>query len=239
MSSNDSDSASGIESNDRLVPSTSSLSNTDADTNTDTADEIDISKWTIFPTAKRDPFRFSGNREAQAYGAQILIKFWNYIFPRNMVQKIVYETNRYAETMCNTSNPRQQYSRINKWQPTSIEEFNIFLAILILQGIIRKPELQMYFTTDELLATPIFSKILTADLFLMLLKMLHFETDEGSDAKLKKIWAVIEGLGSSFKDYINPEDSYALTKVCICTRVVYRGNSLFLPKEHDLDSSSI
>jgi hypothetical protein len=175
ISSNDSHSNSEIESNDRLVPSTSSSSNTDADTNTDTdtADEIDISKWTSFPTAKRDPFHFSGNREAQAYGAQTPIEFWNYIFPRDLVQKIAYEKNRYGETMCNTSNPRQQYSRINKWQPTSIEEFNIFLAILILQGIIRKPELQMYFTTDELLATRIFSKILAADRLLMLLKMLN------------------------------------------------------------------
>jgi len=58
------------------------------------------------------------------------------------------------------SNPRQHYSRINKWISTNIDEFNVFIALLVLQGIIRKPELQMYFSTDELLATPIFNKIM-------------------------------------------------------------------------------
>ena len=57
----------------------------------------------------------------------------------------------------------------------------------------------MYFSTNELLATPIFNKIMTANRFQILLKMLHFETDQGPDNKLKKIWPVIEALRSSFK----------------------------------------
>lgn len=50
MSSNNSHSGSEIDSNDRLVLSTSSPSSTDTGTNTDTyaADQIDTSKWTIF-----------------------------------------------------------------------------------------------------------------------------------------------------------------------------------------------
>jgi len=47
--------------------------------------------------------------------------------------------------------------------PINIEEMNVFIALLILQGIIRKPELEMYFATNELLATPIFNKVITAD----------------------------------------------------------------------------
>ena len=62
----------------------------------------------------------------------------------------------------------------------------------------------MYFSTDELLSTPIFNKIMTADRFQILLKMLHFESDQGLDNKLKKIWPVIEVLRSSFKRLYKP-----------------------------------
>ena len=62
----------------------------------------------------------------------------------------------------------------------------------------------MYFSTDELLATPIFNKIMTANRFQILLKMLYFETDQGPDNKLKKNWLVIEALRSSFKRLYKP-----------------------------------
>ncbi|CAF4506482.1 unnamed protein product [Rotaria sp. Silwood2] len=181
-------------SDDSLLTSSSSSSNAD--------DEIDPTRWTTAPTVNRNPFPFVGNREVRIIGAQTPIDYWNYIFPKNFIEMIVYETNRYAENICN--NPRRQYSRINKWEPTNIEELNVFIALLIWQGIIKKSELQMYFTTDELLATPIFNKIITADRFQLLLKMLHFETDPNPDITLKKIWLVIEVLRSTFKRFYRP-----------------------------------
>ncbi|CAF1325070.1 unnamed protein product [Adineta steineri] len=196
ISSNDSYSES--DSDDSLLSSSSSSPDIDTD------EEIDVTKWTTTPTVNRDPFVFVGNREIRVEDAQTRIEFWNYIFPTNLVQSIVYETNCYAESICNNSNVRQRFSRLNKWEPTNTEEFNVFIALLILQGIIRKPELRMYFTTDELLATPIFSKIITADRFQILLRMLHFENDQGPDNSLKKIWPVVEALRNSFKKLYRP-----------------------------------
>lgn len=191
-SSNDSSS----DSDDSLLTSSLCSSVTD--------DEIDLTEWTQSPTINRDPFPFVGSREIRVEGAQTPIDFWNYVFPRNLVELIVYETNRYAENICDYSNPRQRDSRINKWEPTNIEEIHVFIALLILQGIIKKPDLQMYFATDELLATPIFNKIITANRFLILLRMLHFETDQSPDTSLKKIRPVIEILRSSFKRLYSP-----------------------------------
>jgi len=81
---------------------------------------------------------------------------------------------------------------------------NVFIASLILQGIIRKPELEIYVATDEFLARPTFNKIITANRFQILLKILHSETDQGSDTALKKIWSFIEVLLSSFKSLYKP-----------------------------------
>lgn len=69
----------------------------------------------------------------------------------------------------------------------NIEEMYVFIALLILQEIIRKSEFERYFTTDEILATLIFNKLITADRFHLLLKMLHFETDRGPETASKKI----------------------------------------------------
>ncbi|CAF1521639.1 unnamed protein product [Adineta ricciae] len=182
------------DSDDSLLAYSTSSSETD--------DEIDVTKWTTTPTINRDPFQLVGNREVLVEKAQSPIDFWNHVFPQHLVQIIVHETNQYAENICNE--PHSRRSRVNQWERTSIEEFNVFLSLLILQEIIKKPELQMYFTTDELLATPIFNKIMTVDRFQLLLKMLHFQTDQDSDNTLKKIVPVVEILRSSFKRLYRP-----------------------------------
>lgn len=131
------------DSDDSLLTSSSCSSVTD--------DEIDLTEWTQSPTINRDPFPFVSSREIPVEGAQTPIAFWTYIFPRNLAGLIVYETNRYAENKCNHSNPRRRYTRINKWEPTNIEEIHVFIALLILQGIIKQPDLQMYTVAKNVL----------------------------------------------------------------------------------------
>ena len=88
-----------------MISSNDSYSDTDNSSSTsnssisDTDDEIDSTKWTVTPTVNRDPFQFVSNREVLVKGAQTPIEYWNYIFPKDLVQTIVYETNRYAENV--------------------------------------------------------------------------------------------------------------------------------------------
>lgn len=53
-----------------------------------------------------------------------------------------------------------------------------FIAIILLMGIIHKPSIDMYWVTDELLCTPVFSKIMTRNRFQLILKFLHFNNNE-------------------------------------------------------------
>lgn len=125
----------------------------------DTDDEIGLHKWIADPTVNRYPCQFVGNREVRVAEGQSTIGFWYYVFPKNLVQIIVYETNHYAESICN--NPHPRHSRVNPWKATSIEKFNVFIGLLMLHEIIKTLEVQMFFTTDKLLATSIFNKINT------------------------------------------------------------------------------
>ena len=71
------------------------------------------------------------------------------------------------------------------------------LGILILMGIIHKPRKAMYWSTDDILATPIFNQVMRRDKFLLMLRFLHFAdnrqynpNDPGCD-KLYKLREII------------------------------------------------
>ena len=66
------------------------------------------------------------------------------------------------------------HSRVHEWKPTDRAEMLTFLAILIVMGIVHKPRLPMYLSTDNILATPIFNQVIKRDRFLLLVRFFHF-----------------------------------------------------------------
>jgi len=90
---------------------------------------------------------------------------------------------------------------MNKWRDTNIEEMNIFLALILLQGIIQKPELEMFWSTRPLLDTPYLHQVMTGQRFSLLLRCLHFVNNtsipqdlpkaEKSFAKIKPVFDYI------------------------------------------------
>ncbi|GFS50709.1 piggyBac transposable element-derived protein 4 [Trichonephila clavipes] len=95
---------------------------------------------------------------------------------------LVEETNRYAFDLLNlhgeSSDKRKHAS---SWKPTDKNEILKFLGLILLMGHIEKDSLQDYWTTDNLIETPIFRELMPRDRFLMILKFLHF-----SDNSLKE-----------------------------------------------------
>ena len=78
---------------------------------------------------------------------------------------MVEETNRYAaQSREETATP---------WK-TSVGELKIFWALCLLMGILGKPALFLYWTTREILSTPIFGKTMARDRFKAILRYLHF-----------------------------------------------------------------
>ena len=65
-------------------------------------------------------------------------------------------------------------SLIHEWYATDRSEIKTLLGILILLGIVHNPKLTIYWSTDNLVATPIFNQVMRRDRFLILIKFLHF-----------------------------------------------------------------
>uniref|UniRef100_A0A9J8B5B7 PiggyBac transposable element-derived protein domain-containing protein n=1 Tax=Cyprinus carpio carpio TaxID=630221 RepID=A0A9J8B5B7_CYPCA len=119
----------------------------------------------------------------------------------DVVGEIVEETNRYASEI-----QEEMKGKMVKWVPTTIPEMYTFLASVLLMGMVKKPSLRDYWSTDPMLLTPFFRSLFSQDRFLILLRCLHFanNTTEILNDPLKKIRKVFSTLTSSFRRIFVP-----------------------------------
>ncbi|GFT50124.1 piggyBac transposable element-derived protein 4 [Trichonephila clavipes] len=108
--------------------------------------------------------------------------FFKLMLTDEILAVLVEETNRYAFDLLNlhgeSSDKRKHAS---SWKPTDKNEILKFFGLILLMGHIEKDSIQDYWTTDNLIETPIFREVMPRDRFLMILKFLHF-----SDNSLKE-----------------------------------------------------
>ena len=84
------------------------------------------------------------------------------------------ETNLYAHQYLEENPEKADTTYLSACADTDNLEMKKFFGLVILMGIIHKPNLPMYWSTDSLYHTPIFSKIMTRDQFYLLQKFLQF-----------------------------------------------------------------
>ena len=60
----------------------------------------------------------------------------------------------------------------------NINEMKKFLGLIFRTGIICKPTLKDYWSTDSMIETPIFGKVISRNRFEIILSYLHFNDNE-------------------------------------------------------------
>ena len=91
-----------------------------------------------------------------------------------MIDHLVVLTNLYARQFLDKEKDNlKPQSRVHEWKPSDRAEILTFIAILILMGIVQKPRLTIYWSTDNILATLIFNQVMRRDRFL-LVRFFHF-----------------------------------------------------------------
>ena len=81
------------------------------------------------------------------------------------------QTNLYAEQHFQ-SNPDDKSSRF--LTPTTATEIQHFLTLYFLSGIVQKPKIRQYWSTDSLLQTLVFNQVMTKNRFQKILQFLYF-----------------------------------------------------------------
>lgn len=138
--------------------------------------------------------------------------FFELFFDDKLVDMIVGESNKYHESIpirCKDSNKRKHQKA---WQPIDRKEMYVFLATFMLMSAVKKSKIQEYWSTDPLIETPIFKKIMPRDRFIEILRALHFNDNEKQvpGDRLFKIKPVMELLKERFSFFINAYKNLAI-----------------------------
>ena len=108
------------------------------------------------------------------------------------------------------------------WYDTTTEEIKKFFGVITLMGLIFKPRLSQYWSTDELLRTPAFGEAFSRDRFMNLLTCLHLNNnetglhrgDEGFDP-LHKIRPIYDVLSSRFRTIYTPKEHICIDEAMV------------------------
>ena len=94
------------------------------------------------------------------------IDFFKLFIDNDFIATMTNETNVYAQQKIDRM--RQQgtlkpYSHLQKWTPVTTQEMMVFLAVVVNMGLVYKPNLESYWSTDPATEIPFFGKTMPRD----------------------------------------------------------------------------
>ena len=129
--------------------------------------------------------------------------FHSFVTPA-LLANIKRETDSYA-----TQHPKTLSSRRHDlpFSSTTSEELKVFLACSIVMGVVRLPDVLLYWGTDGMTEVPFFRKTMPRDRYTKIMQNLHFqnnELDDGTD-RLFKIRPLLDAFIVNFQATYCPE----------------------------------
>ncbi len=103
--------------------------------------------------------------------------FFDLLFDAGMWDLLVEQTNLYADHLIRDAD-LSAHSRLRAWTPVTVDELKVFFALLIAMGLTRKTDLADYWSTDEVVETPLFGKHMSKNRFFAILSNLHLCDNE-------------------------------------------------------------
>lgn len=186
-------------------------------------EESENEEWQLLSseafTPPPDRFPFTANPGSTVLQDELdVLEYFKLFIDDYVCDLLVVETNRYAQQQPTTSEP-------TNWKPVSKEEILIFLAVIILQGIVKKPVEKLYWSKREIIITPFFSKILPYQRYIEIKKNFHMTDNENFDAndhpcpKLHKIWPFYDYVNKKFSEFYVPDRDISIDE----SLMLYKG----------------
>lgn len=101
------------------------------------------------------------------------IDFFNLLFDMDFLDHIVLEINVYFHQQYPDITELPPHSRVRKWHDVTRDELKVFFALTIAMGLCQKPDIDNYWSTNEIDTTPFFGNYMSRDRYLILLQNLH------------------------------------------------------------------
>ena len=142
---------------------------------------------------------------------------------------LVEQTNLYAAQYKRNNPNLPPHSRAHEWFDTTRPEMKQFVALSLLMGIVVKPEISDYWSTNPLLKGSIFNSVMSRNRFQSILQFLHFADNSQFDPndpdrdRLYKVRPVVDYLVNKFKTVYIPEDHISIDEELL----LWKGNLSF------------
>ena len=170
------------------------------------AEESDVnSGWTTDATPPMEhPFTARPGLKDGLSHLTTALDFVQLFITRYLFCFIAEQTNIYAEQRLRDKTS----ASASAWIPVTAKDIAQYLGLVILMGVVRKPSLRDYWSTNDLLLTPIFIRTMTCRRFLQIATFFHVtnnvEIPDNVADPLVRVRSVLEYFRSRFRDVYTP-----------------------------------
>jgi len=148
----------------------------------------------------------------------------------DLFRHFVIQTNLFAEQYIDQHPNLPPYSNVRQWSPTNVDEMKKFIGLLFVMGVVKKPSLSMYWSTDPLFQMPLFGIIMPRNRFFLLLKFFHVNDnqnipnrDDPNRDRLYKVRPMLDELFEKFQHAYTPGPSVAVDE----SLLLWKGRLIF------------
>jgi hypothetical protein len=222
ISSNSSDSTSDIERDSDVESSFSDSEEFESDDSDKTVDYDPTAEfaWSDKNVTRRSALQFTGSpgRKVAVSDTDDPLQYFRLFTTDEMLDLIIAKTNQRAlQLMREQPKPPKEHSRLNGWSDVTQDELLVFIAVIMYQGIVQKPEVEMFWSTKPMFETPFVMKMMSERRFSLLHKCLHFVdnnnlpvTSHNSEKSWQKIQPFFDALIERFSAVYIPEQNVAI-----------------------------
>jgi len=95
-----------------------------------------------------------------------VMSYFDHYIPPELIEIVVDEANVYArQQIAKMPHPITKHARSEEWKLVTVIEMKKFLGLIFVTGIVRKPKLELYWSTRGIFQTPIFPQTMSRNRF--------------------------------------------------------------------------
>jgi len=109
------------------------------------------------------------------------MSYFDHYIPPEIIEIVVDQTNLYAQQqIAKMPRPVTKHERSEEWKPVKVIEMKKSLGLIFVTGIVRKPKLELYWSTRGIFQTPTFPQTMSRNRFRLIQRYLHFNDNNAA-----------------------------------------------------------
>ena len=119
------------------------------------------------------------------------MSYFDHYVPPDLIEIVVDQTNLYAQQqIAKMPRPVTKHARSEEWKPVTVIEIKKFLGLIFVTGIVRKPKLDLYWSTRGIFQTLIFSKTMSRNRFQLIRRYLYFNDNNAAGTNETRLYKI-------------------------------------------------